>query len=79
MEDNIDFEIENGELISYNGTDAVVHIPDGVTKIAANAFEGCIELTAVNIPDSVTEIGEDAFVECKDLTIHAPSGSYAEQ
>ena len=32
-------------------------IPDGVTSICDNAFEGCIGLTGITIPKSVTEIG----------------------
>lgn len=38
-------------------------IPDTVTCIENDAFEGCVGLTSVEIPDSVTYIGEDAFDE----------------
>ncbi len=43
-------------------------IPDDVTDIDDNAFEGCISLTTVTIPASVTSIGRDAFYDCTGLT-----------
>ena len=46
-------------------TEAV--IPDGVTKIADEAFYGCSELKTVVIPDSVTYIGMYAFANCDSL------------
>lgn len=52
------------ELIDENGK-AV--IPDGVSAIDENAFNGCIGLTSVEIPDSVIEIGEKAFAGCENL------------
>ena len=37
-------------------------IPDGVTEICANVFNGCSGLTGeLYIPDNVTEIGDYAF------------------
>lgn len=33
----------------------------------------------VTIPAGVTVIGYKAFADCPNLTLHAPSGSYAEQ
>ncbi len=62
-----DFEIVNGVLKEYNGTDPNVVIPNGVTKIGDNAFDGCSSLENITIPDSVTEIGEYAFYNCKSL------------
>lgn len=56
-----------------------ISIPNSVTEIGRLAFCGCTGLASINIPDSVTEIGERAFEGCPNLTIHAPSGSYAEQ
>ena len=47
----------NGTLI----TDLV--IPDGISSIGDNAFDGCSGLTSVTIPDSVTSIGDWAFSE----------------
>ena len=63
-----DFEIENGLLKKYHGTDANVIIPDNVTEIGKSAFSGNESLISVVIPDGVTEISDYAFNECKNLT-----------
>jgi len=42
-------------------------IPNGVKKIADDAFRSCENLTQVNIPESVVCIGEDAFLFCNSL------------
>ena len=45
-----------------------IKIPNSVTQIGADAFNGCYLLTSIIIPDSVTEIGDRAFVDCTSLT-----------
>ena len=62
------FAIENGVLISYDGDDTDVVIPDGVTSIGHWAFSDRYEITSVTIPDSVTSIGWYAFFHCVGLT-----------
>lgn len=65
---------ENGLLIGNNClvnsdkdiTSAI--IPNGVTSIANNAFQGCKDLTSVTIPNSVTSIGEGVFYYCENLS-----------
>ena len=56
-----------------------VKIPEGVNSIGQEAFIRCENLQEITIPRSVTEIGVCAFSGCDDLTIHASSGSYAEE
>lgn len=65
-----DFEIEDGVLTHYRGSDDHVVIPDGVTGIALNVFSsaGCNEMTSITIPSSVTDIEERAFWNCRNLT-----------
>ena len=62
-----DFRIRLGVLSKYIGADENVIIPDGVTRIKAEAFEKCPHIRSVTMPDSVTEIGESAFYGCKGL------------
>ena len=42
-------------------------IPEGITSIDENAFEGCTNLTTVILPGSLKHIGRNAFVDCKSL------------
>lgn len=67
-----DYTVENGMIVSYNGTDSVVNIPteingQSITAIGASAFEKNTTVTEVTIPDSITYIGEKAFAECSSL------------
>jgi len=43
-------------------------IPNSVTSIGNNAFNGCTNLTSITIPNSVTSIGKYAFERCTNLT-----------
>ena len=43
-------------------------IPNSVTNIKDNAFEGCSSLTSVTIDNNVTSIGLRAFLSCSSLT-----------
>lgn len=57
------FVIEDGVIIDYVGIGGNVVIPDGVTAIAANAFENA-RIKSIKIPDSVKSIGKEAFKNC---------------
>ena len=61
------FEIENGVLKKYSGTEAKVTIPQDVASIGKWAFSYCESLTSISLPNSVTSIGNGAFCGCKSL------------
>lgn len=54
-----------------------IKLPDTVTQIMHEAFNGCFNLEKVIIPRSVTEIGTDLFKECEKVTIYTWQDSYA--
>lgn len=45
-----------------------IAIPDSVTSIEQQAFQGCSNLTSVTIRNGVTSIGDIAFSGCSSLT-----------
>lgn len=61
------FQIENGCLKKYTGTDAEVVVPDGITRIGETVFDECRNLVNVCLPESVTRIGRGAFYQCSRL------------
>ena len=65
---NVEFEIENGILIRYNGSDSNVVIPNGITEIGENFLFRNSNVVSVTIPDSVKIIGVHAFANCPNLT-----------
>ncbi|MGC1391444.1 MAG: leucine-rich repeat protein [Bacteroidales bacterium] len=51
-----------------------VILPESITAIGPDAFEGCNGLISVSIPDSVITIDYDAFFDCNGMTsIYIPS------
>lgn len=61
-----DENILNGALSGYPFFESYT-IPDGTTKIPAEAFADCTGLKSVTIPSSVKEIGSSAFSGCTAL------------
>ena len=56
-----------------------IAIPEHISRIEKNAFQGCEGLDAVYIPKSVTVIEENAFAGCGNAVIYCevaqkPSG-----
>ncbi|MBP3310304.1 MAG: leucine-rich repeat protein [Ruminococcus sp.] len=71
--ENPGFDIQDGVLVSYNGTDSEVKVPDGITKIGNSAFYGK-QVQSVSLPDTVTEIGSSAFANSALRDISLPEG-----
>ncbi|MCM1045155.1 MAG: leucine-rich repeat domain-containing protein [Candidatus Gastranaerophilales bacterium] len=69
-----DFLVSGGTLIAYRGTGGYVVIPEGVTLIAAEVFQGHDEITGVTFPESLRVIGEGAFENCGGLRMVAFGG-----
>ena len=44
-----------------------VRLPEQLTKIEGNTFDGCESLSSIDIPEGVTSIGDYAFANCKQL------------
>ncbi|MBR5168435.1 MAG: leucine-rich repeat protein, partial [Salinivirgaceae bacterium] len=67
--DGVLFNKDTTTLICYPAekTGTTYTIPNLVTSIGRNAFEGCSKLTTVTIPNSVTSIGYYAFSGCSSL------------
>lgn len=64
------FEIEDGVLLAYHGTDTEVVIPDEVTKISASAFAAAPSpdsITSLYIGANVAEIESDALAPLTEL------------
>ena len=66
QEDDSDFLIRDGVLLSYRGEALEVNVPDGVTTISALAF--CSpKIKSVRVPSSVKAIRKYAFYRCTSL------------
>ncbi len=68
------FTISDGTLISYNGTDSQVVIPESVTTISATGFVGNTSVETIVIPESVKKIEEGAFLGTCNLQKFQISG-----
>jgi len=71
------FNEEGTEIIDYVGNAEEITIPDFVSSIGSNAFNGCATITELTIPSNVRNIGNNAFYGCSSLkTIKLPSLNY---
>ena len=69
------FEIKDGVLSRYFGNDIDLYIPDGVTEIAGDAFEGGGKFNCVIIPSTVTKI-PCGFCNTEQLEIDKDNPKY---
>ena len=66
--ENNDFDIQDGVLRKFRGSETSAVIPEGVTEIGEKAFEGCTSLESVYISEGIKIICVDAFAGCTSLT-----------
>ena len=62
------WQIEGTTIIAYNGTESIVTVPEGMTKIGEGAFSGNKKINKVILPSTVKEIGMRAFADCTGLS-----------
>ena len=65
---SVDFQIDKGKLVKYEGTASAISIPDSVKVIGAEAFAGNTSITTISIGKNVTEIEYGAFKDCTYLS-----------
>lgn len=58
------FAIQDGILVDYIGMGGNIVIPEGVSSIAVDAFQGRSDITGVLLPNSLTELYPEAFAPC---------------
>ena len=61
----VNLTINDGSVTGYT---VDITIPNSVTSIGNNAFQGYPSLSSITIPDSVISIGSDVFYNCSSLT-----------
>lgn len=67
---------EDGVLLRYYGGEAVVTVPEGVTEIGYEAFEGNPYIKCVILPDSLKKIGAHAFSKSGIEEIEVPESVF---
>ena len=71
---NIDDELFSFENVGNKGKITSVEMPNGLTTLADNAFNGCTSLNNVGWSPALTSIGEDAFFNTGFTSITIPEG-----
>ena len=61
------FQVANNTLVKYIGFDRFVVIPEGITIIGPNAFQGNTAIECVDFSNTVVRIENNAFEGCKNL------------
>lgn len=69
------FRVSGTILLKYLGAESRVVIPEGITRIAEEAFAGIETIDRVLLPESLREIGAEAFRGCLLMqTVTLPKG-----
>lgn len=69
------FQFAGSTLLYYSGKEPVVLVPEGVVKIAANAFENNKAIEQIVLPSTLECIESYAFLKCKNLKkVNLPHG-----
>lgn len=69
------FRVSGTILLQYLGAESRVVIPEGITRIAEEAFAGIETIDKVLLPESLREIGAEAFRGCLLMqTVTLPGG-----
>jgi len=67
MTDVSRFDIRDGVLVRYTGTESAAEIPGDVKEIDGDAFRRNHTLVSLTIPGHVKKIGAYAFADCRNL------------
>jgi len=70
-----DFVVVNGILISYKGNDLHIKLPEGITAVGSGAFMANESLRSIYISDSVIYIDNMAFAGCSELRLVSIPGN----
>ncbi|MCL2115958.1 MAG: leucine-rich repeat domain-containing protein [Methanobrevibacter sp.] len=66
IKESLDFTIDNGVLIKYNGEDSEVEVPSGVRAIGVTAFLDKNTLRKIVLPEGLNEL-QSGFMRCSNL------------
>lgn len=67
--------VGNGSLVAYRGSERILEIPYGITKIDGFAFDYCENaenIREIYLPDTVEELAPRAFATCQNITVYIP-------
>ena len=67
--------VGKGNLIAYHGSEEVLEIPYGITKIDAGVFTYCEKaenIREIYLPDTVEELASLAFSFCHNIIVYIP-------
>ena len=62
------------KLVCFPGSVPGYTVPEGVSVIGANAFQGCTNLANINLPSSLKKIEGHAFEYCNLTNVKIPNG-----